>query len=416
MWGVILTAIALSGCKPDPKRAVPLPSEVYVWQRIWTAELAESVEQSKTWVQTYHLLAAEVRFEKGKGKITRIQTNPTFMKAQKVGLVIRIFPSAAKTGWDAGAIEFVVDLIHELVSTWPDGNVVELQLDYDCPESKLADYARLLTAVKAILSPLKVSCTALPSWLWQKEFPGLAALVSGYVLQVHSLHLPDPKGQQVALVDLAETEEAMRRAVEIGVPFRVALPTYSCVVEFHASGKVREVYAEDVPQELPLHSAHYLVLDSDAYGMANLVSRWRAEASPLLQAVVWYRLPTVRDRLNWSAEVLAKVAQGQSLKRVWRAHCIQKEEGHVEIVIEQAGEAPDDLPPQVMLRWAGPEADASDALAGYQIVESAPGYVCMKLVNPGRMSRVACGTKRVIGWLRVPTSHEPVEIFATAVR
>lgn len=416
LWGGALTALVLSGCKPEPKRFVPLPTEVYVWQRAWKPELAESVEQSKSWVQTYHLLMAEVGFEKGKGKITRIQADPTVMKSQKVGLVLRVFPSAAKTGWGAEATKLVVDLAKETVSAWPAGNVAELQLDYDCPDSKLVDYIRLLTEVKAALFPLKVTCTVLPSWLRQKEFSALAAIVPGYVLQVHSLHLPKTQDKAVALVDLAETRNALAQAVTIGVPFRVALPTYSCVVEFDPAGKVREVYAEDVPQALPLQSANYVVLDADAYGMADLVSRWRTEASPLLQSVVWYRLPVAQDRLNWPLDVLAKVALGESLKRGWLAHCKKQEAGHVEVVIEQAGDAPDDLPTLVTLHWAGSEAVGADALGGYQVVESAAGYLSLKLVNPGRMPRVGSGTKRVIGWLRVEGSTGPVDIFAKAIR
>ncbi len=411
------TAFILTGCKPEViKRQELLPSEVYVWQREWKPQVAESIALSRPWVQAFHLLAAEVRFEKAVMKVTRIRTDKPALVGLKTGLVMRIFPSAAKTGWDVASVTSVVNLAQELITGWPAGNVVELQLDYDCPDSKLVDYIRLLTEVKAALFPLKVTCTVLPSWLRQKEFSALAAIVPGYVLQVHSLHLPKMQDKAVALVDLAETRNALAQAVTIGVPFRVALPTYSCVVEFDSAGKMREVYAEDVPQALPLQSANYVVLDADAYGMADLVSRWRTEASPLLQSVVWYRLPVAQDRLNWPLDVLAKVAQGESLKRGWLAHCKKQEAGQAEVVIEQAGDAPDDLPTLVTLHWAGPEAVGADALGGYQVVESASGYLSLKLVNPGRMPRVGSGTKRVIGWLRVEGSTGPVDIFAKAIR
>lgn len=400
---LLLALVMTSGCRPvqPVKRGTLLPSEVYVWQRVWRPEVGMSVVKAKDWVQTYHLLAAEMRFEKGEAKVQRIRVDPAAMEGRRVGLVVRIFGSAAKTGWDERAMKPVVDLMRSLVAEWQGRGLVEVQLDYDCPDSKLADYARLLMAVRTQLSPLKVTCTALPSWLPQKDFPRLAALVPGYVLQVHSLHLPEGRQQAVALVDLAETKLAVERAVKIGVPFRVALPTYSCVVEFNAEGKVREVYAEDVPETLPLSSPSYVVLDADAYGMADLVSHWRAEAPALLESVVWYRLPVVGDRMNWPLEVLEKVMQGTPLKRGWSTSLEVSEAGHREIKIEQTGDAPDDLPPVVRVTWTGGEPLAADGLMGYQVAEMGPGILALKLVNPGRMPRALPGTKLVIGWLRV---------------
>lgn len=358
-------------CRPEPgKRAVPLPSEVYIWQRGWKPEIGESIASSKSWVQAYHLLAAEVRFDGSKASILKLKPGVEDLRGCKVGLVIRIFPSAAKTGWDPPAIATVTGLVQELVAEWPTGQVCEVQLDYDCPDSKLADYLRLLKAVQGSVSPLKITCTTLPSWLAQKGFSELAAAVPGYVLQVHSLHLPEP-GQRgrASLVDLEEVRQAVARAVALGVPFRVALPTYSCVVEFNAGGKVHEVYAEDVPPALALHGASYEVLDADAYRMEALVAQWRAEASPLMQAVVWYRLPVKGDRLNWPLETLAHIVQGQSLTRGWLAKVETRDGGHGEIVIEQTGDAPDDLPGQVTLRWTGGALSGADGLRGYRVLE-----------------------------------------------
>ncbi|TDU72891.1 uncharacterized protein DUF3142 [Prosthecobacter fusiformis] len=410
-------AISFLGCKPAlVKRTAALPSEVYVWQRSWKPEITASVSNSKGWLQAYHLLAAEVRFEKGEVKTTRIQPDKAAMAGLRVGLVIRIFPSAAKTGWDVKAVVEVVDLVKSLVAEWPEGSLAEVQLDYDCPDSKLPDFTRLLTAVKEAVSPLPVSCTALPSWLREKEFADLAAVAPGYVLQVHSLHLPDSRGKRVALVDLEETDEAVARAVKIGVPFRVALPTYSCVVEFDAAGKVREVYAEDVPQALPLQSSNYLVLDADAYGMTTLVSKWRNEASPLMKSVVWYRLPVAGDRLNWSLDVMKQVVEGTPLKRGWKAECKANDSGVHEIRLRQAGDAPDDLPLVAVVTWRGAEPAAADALRGYRMIGSGPGYLGLELEDPGRLPRAAPGTEMVIGWLRLEREAKEMNVSLKAAQ
>lgn len=411
----LLLGLGLLSCRPQTpsvsSRTEPLPSEVYVWQRQWSADVMDSVLKSQPWLERYHFLAAEVSFAEGKPTplVTRIScdANAIMNAGVKVGVVIRIFPSAAQTKWNEDAVPAIKELADSLVQEWPQGGVSEVQIDYDCPESKLADYALLLRGLRQHFegTGIAVSCTALPTWLKHREFVSLAHLVPDYVLQVHSLHLPDAKTQRGSLVDLQETKAAVAKAVEIGVPFRVALPTYSCVVDFSPNGKVREVYAEDVPKTLPLQSANYLVLDSDAYALSDLVQQWQAHAPALMRSVIWYRLPIARDRLNWSLEVLQKLVQKQSLRRGWGAQVIARSEaGYSEVVLNQSGDAPDDAPAHVTLSWAGSEQAVGDGLRGYQVTRSVPGVMILSASEVSRRARLPPGEKLVIGWLRFESS------------
>lgn len=408
----------LTGCRPlaPEPRTVPLQTQAYIWQRAWKPEILDSIRSSRSWIGQYDVLAAEMRLDAGKPKVTRMGVDKAALleSAVPVGLVIRIFPSVARTGWDAASVAVVVELAEALVRDWPAGSLKELQLDYDCPESKLPDFTRLLKAVKVRLAslpgPVPVTCTALPSWLKQAAFSTLAREVPGYVLQVHSLHLPESRDRLVTLVDLPETDWAVKRVVEIGVPFRVALPTYSCVVEFDAAGKVREVYAEDVPVSLPLQSSAYVVLDADALALSDFVNRWRREASPLMTGVIWYRLPVAGDRMNWPLEVFRKVAQGEVLKQGWQVRVEPQPEGHAQVVIEATGDVPEDLPRYLRLSWPGGAEAAADGLGGYRVKEVGPGFLTLELMNPAKMPRAMPGVKRVAGWLRVEGG--PVEVSA----
>ena len=311
---LLLLTLLLAGCGREVRRT-PLPAQAYVWQRAWTPEVSAAVRASG--FDALHVLAAEFSFKNDKPGITVITPDWRALgdSGRPVSAVLRVHASVGKNGWDEALIQELRRLCTDTVSRFKSGGVpvAELQLDYDCAESRLADYARLLGALHLDV-PLCI--TALPAWLRHASAKNLLRLSPGYVLQVHSLHLPK-NGGLTGLMDLEETRTAVQNAVEIGVPFRVALPTYSCVVEFAEDGRVREVHGEDMPAGLALSARSYAVLDSDAYALSALVADWRAHASPLMHAIIWYRLPVSGDRLNWSARLLAQVAAGATLKRGW---------------------------------------------------------------------------------------------------
>ena len=400
---LLLTLLLLAACGREV-RQTPLPAQAYVWQRAWTPEVSAAVCASK--FAALHVLAAEFSFKNDKPEITVITPDWRALgdAGRPISAVLRVHASVGKNGWNEALIQEMRRLCTDTVSRFKAGGVrvTELQLDYDCAESRLADYARLLGALHMDV-PLCI--TALPAWLRHDSAKNLLRLSPGYVLQVHSLHLPK-NGGLTGLMDLDETQAAVARAVEIGVPFRVALPTYSCVVEFADDGRVREVHGEDMPAGLALSARSYAVLDSDAYALSALVADWRAHASPLMQAIIWYRLPVRGDRLNWSAGLLTQVAAGETLKRGWVAAVRPNQEGHCEIVLQQKGEAPDDLPREVLVSWQGGEAEGCDGVRGYKVMKQAPGSLTLRLEQPARFGRVQPGQQIVAGWLRLPEGPE----------
>lgn len=411
MRRLLLLSLLLAACGREV-RQTPLPAQAYVWQRAWTPEVSAAVSASK--FEALHVLAAEFSYKNDKPEITVITPDWRALgdASVKVGAVLRVHASVGKNGWNDALTQEMQRLCADTVSRFKAGGVrlTELQLDYDCAESRLTDYARLLGALH---TEVPICITALPAWLRHDSARKLLGLSPGYVLQVHSLHLPK-HGGLTGLMDMDETREAVQRAVEIGVPFRVALPTYSCVVEFEEDGRVREVHGEDLPAGLALSSRSYAVLDSDAYALSALVADWRPHASPLMHAIIWYRLPVSGDRLNWSASLLTKVAAGKTLKRGWVASVRAAKEGHCEIVLQQKGEAPDDLPREVLVSWQGGEAEGCDGLRGYKVTKHEPGSLTLRLEQPARFGRVQPEQQIVAGWLRLPEGPE-VKIAARLI-
>ncbi len=396
---LLFLLLLLSGCIRAVREA-PLPAQAYVWQRAWTADVSAAVRAAK--FEALHVLAAEWGIKKDKLEITTIEPDWRALvdSGGQVSAVLRVHASVGKKGWDEALKQRLRQLCAETTSRFKAGGVrlTELQLDYDCAESRLAEYAQLLGVLKTEV-PLRI--TALPTWLRHDSARELLARSPGYVLQVHSLHLP-AQGGMTGLMDMNETRAAVRRAEGIGVPFRVALPTYSCVVEFADDGRVREVHGEDMSAGLALSGRKYAVLDSDAYALSALVAEWKVHASALMQAVIWYRLPVSSDRLNWPASLLPKVDGGEPLKRGWTVSVRPAPEGHHEIVLKQAGDAPDDLPHEVFVSWKGGEVAGCDGLRGYAVQSHAPGRLVLWLGQPARFGRVRPGEQIVAGWLRLP--------------
>lgn len=359
-------------------------------------------------------MVAEVSFREHQPQVREIELDwPAVRETGKpVGLVVRIHASVAATGWDDRALEDLRALLAKQRQRFADQQISlrEAILDYDCPSARLADYTRLLRRLKPSFPNLGICITALPSWLESKSARELLSESPGYVLQVHSLHLPSDDGSMVSLMDVGEAERAVTRAGAMGMPFRVALATYSCVVLFDENGRVKEVYGEDAPPSLTLSGERRAILDSDAFATADLVRKWNTSRPAAMQGIIWYRLPVESDRLNWPAELLPKVASGAVLRRKWIGTLQSQPEGYENIALSQSGDAPDDLPREILVEWQGPAALGADGLQGYEVVSQTSGQLRLRLVHPERFARVAPGQNRLAGWLRRETTAEDARV------
>jgi hypothetical protein len=359
----------------------------------------------------FSLLVAEMQWKKGAPEIRRITPDWTAVRGLRKppGVVVRIFPSMAGTHWNSRAVDALAGLLDELAVECTTNGAAggDVQLDYDCPESKLGEYGRLIVELKRRQPGRLLTITALPSWLRHAEFALIAREVPGYVLQVHSLHLPQSRSGLATLCDASEARAAVRGAAELRVPFRVALPTYSCVVQFDAAGKVSEVFAEDLPSGFPQTDTPYIVLDSDAFECQELLAEWK-EGPDQLKAVIWYRLPVKSDRLNWDWSTLQKLCRREPLRRGWVAEAMLTPELHHEIVLRNTGDAPDDLPPLVSLHAKEGRIAASDGLRGYSAEGLPDGSLRLRLAQPVAHARAPAGTQLRIGWCRTATERTPV--------
>ena len=315
---LLLLAAGLAACFflfwRAPHVSGPLRQEVYVWQRAWTQPVREAVAQQATNFATIAVLRAEISWTTNRQpQLTRANVDyETLAKVRRpVGLALRIGTYAGPFTNDAVA-SFITDTASRIVSEARTNNVTlaELQIDFDCAESKLDGYRVWIEAIQRRVAPLPVTITALPSWLDSRAFQRLTAVATNYVLQVHSAERPRNSSAPFTLCDPRAARWAVESAGRLGVPFRVALPTYGYLQAFDSSGKFISLSAEGPRPNWPTNALVRKV-ESDSQELAELIRTWTASRPAAMRGVIWYRLPVATDKHNWTWPTLQRVMRGE---------------------------------------------------------------------------------------------------------
>src|SRR5688500_9946427 len=218
-----------------PRASGPIRQEVYVWQRAWTGDVRDAVRHRGGHFSQVVALGAQVWWSDGRPRVARVAVDwPSLRSAgAPVGLAIRVNEYAGPFHPRADSTRLLCDLASELIAEAraESVSITEIQIDFDAAESKLDGYRQWVEAIRSRISPAPVAITALPSWLDAPGFEPLARACGRYVLQVHSFERPKLSGR-MTLCDPSAARAAVERAGRIGVPFRVALPTYGYQAAF----------------------------------------------------------------------------------------------------------------------------------------------------------------------------------------
>ena len=400
---LLIAALAgsLAACAGD-RASDPLPHDAYVWQRSWGPEVQAAIARADG-LAGLTVLAAEIDPTEKPARVV-IPGSAGVSPASNSGLALRIGSFPGRFTDDPALVSLILETAREILQNARTRGLSpsEIQIDYDCPESKLDDYVLLIRRLKEKIAPVPVTITALPSWLRHRR--ALRALVNeadGWVLQVHSVTPPGPRGEMV-LCDPAAAREAVERAARFGRPFRVALPTYGYAAAFDSSGKLLGLSAEGWPRRWPA-GVTVREVRSDPAALAGLVRDWTADRPRELAGIVWYRLPVDGDRRNWSWPTLAAVMAGRVPRPETRLVRREPAPGLIEIDLVNEGDGDASWPAAVRIRWKGEGLLAADALAGYRARGSAAGTLRIegsgdRLLRPGE--------RRVIAWLRFTSPTE----------
>jgi hypothetical protein len=374
----------------------PLAQEIYLWQRRTPADLGDSLEATRGKISGLSLLAAEVSWENSRPDVWYAE--PAWAMLRRDGrpltLVLRVGPWAGKFERESRESRLLCEVAGRLIATARAQQIepAELQIDFDCAQAKLAGYRAWLLALKEAVGDVPLGLTALPSWLEEAAFPELVRTTGRYVLQVHSLEKPTHAEKSFTLCEPQRALAWAARATSIGVPFRIALPTYGYEIAFDPAGKFLGLSAER-PRTWPA-GTQTRSLSADPAALATLVETWQQKPPRHCTGLIWFRLPAAGDTRNWPLPTLFAVMEGRIPTESLAAEIHWRNPTLAELVLANTGETNiATLPTIATSSTATPLA--SDALAGYTRREN-----LWLPATPKPACALAPGERRVVGWLR----------------
>jgi hypothetical protein len=402
---LLVTILLVAACRREPSASGPLPQDIYVWQQVWTPEVAEALSQARDSMQSFVVFAGQITLTETGPKMARPRIDyQRLREAQRpVGLALRVDPYSGPFRRDDSAIRSIVEFARERLADARHHGVepIELHFDFDCAESKLEGYRIWLSAVREAVKPLPVYPTALPAWLRHSSFAKLAKESGQFILQVHCVAPPHTVEDTRTLTDSERARNWVTNAGRNGVPFRVALPTYTYLVAFDSEGKPKGVSAEGASSRWQ-PGTKVVRWEADPNELANLIAEWTRKRPAVLKGLIWYRLPVASDSLNWRWTTLAAVMQGHSPRSDLRLEASSGEPSDIALI--NHGERDESLPEQVIASWNDATLVSADALEGYELEMKSSSHVVFRRNRDESLSRLSPGSRRLIGWFRCDKS------------
>ena len=378
---MLLCVIGLSGSMPQIRAtAAPLPHDAYVWQRAWTPHVISSLSRSADIVRAWRLLLAEADAS-GRWATVNIPWSDVQATQRPVIGVIRIDGRL-----DEARIAAMLDQVMARLEPVSAG-LAGVEIDYDCPTSKLATYARFLAALRSRLpSSLKLSITALPTWMTSTHLAPLTRDLDEIILQVHAVD--DPRR---GLFDPDQAERWVREfGRRIHRPFRVALPAYDVRVTWRPDGRLASVEGE-----MPLRAGRGgELLAAAPEAVLKFLNAMRLGAPEGLVGIAWFRLPTDADSRAWSLQTWRAVIAGELPAVRLSAGLVPAERSDLwTVTLSNDGPIDAPLPRQVRL---DPACEMADGANGFRLAAAGRPLVLEATGN----DRLRAERKRIIGWAR----------------
>lgn len=196
----------------------------------------ESLKEAR--VHSLYWQVAECDWANGGWRLNRIAAPMSGAADLEIIPVFRIKPEPGFLGAPESA-----DLLAKLVREWsgktpaPTG----IQLDFDCPDRLLPDYARFLRAFGKAISPAKVSITALADWPKHPQFNTLANSVSSLAPMFYDLEsdkAEDVRKSQFHPMAEISSVAKIKLWADCPRPWLAGLPNFDRLSIYEADGKL----------------------------------------------------------------------------------------------------------------------------------------------------------------------------------
>lgn len=393
---LIAWALGLLSCAPVPApRVVPLTHSAYVWKQGWNARSVGDLQEMTvpTALTELNVLVGECGLSSGRRAI-RPPWKELAAHGRRLSLSVRIGTRKAvdRTGGLDLAEGFELLLSGLAEARAAEIPVASVQVDFDCPERLLANYATNIRELKT-KTGVPVTITALPAWLDADGFEALITAADGWTLQLHGTSRPK-LGSPHALFATDAALRWTRQAIRFGRPFRVALPTYAYLACFGKYGEYLGMHAEQ--SGFPSGTIQTMPLPADPAQIRAYLSALADARFERVTGVDWFRLPFPGDRQNWTMRGLDDALAGRALTTDLEIIGSQRG-GLYDVAVTNSGDHPLALP-SVRLEWSEGRLLGVDATYAWQA--SAKG-TSVTFSTGSFQEFLAPGERRVVGWVRI---------------
>jgi hypothetical protein len=386
LLALLLCVVGLSSSTSQTSpRSAPLPHDAYIWQRVWTPHLIAAAQGSSDLIRAWRVLVAESD-RTGRWAKAGVKWEALAAAGRPLIAVIRIDGRLDET-----RLSTMIEQVAATVGAMP-ATLAGVEIDYDCPTSKLAVYTRFLAGLRARLpAALKLSITALPTWMNGTGLDRLVAPLDEVVLQVHAVD--DPRR---GLFDPVQAETWVRR---FDRPFRVALPAYDVRVTWQPDGALASVEGE---RPLLTGPAPGQTLRAAPEAVLSFLRALQRAAPDNLAGIAWFRLPTDTDRRAWSRETWRAVITDRLPPPQISAALVPAESpGLWTVILSNEGGVDSAVPRRIRL---DPSCTMADGANGFRLASAET------LAFESQGGRLRPHDRRVIGWARCSEPQRQLDV------
>lgn len=377
---------------------------IYIWQRNWDKYLEDAISIIQETTGYFTVLCGDLKFEGERPTVSLVDIKWPYLTQTETSatLAFRINTQASKffaTDLIYSITDNIKDAIGKAIKSAPQDEIVGVQFDYDCPTSKLKDYARFLKIMKERLKPFKeklsefnISITALPTWLQDKDFMELIQTTDYYVLQLHSFELPKDADQASKIFPADKALSYAEKATNLKHPYYISLPTYGYEVAFTKDGNFIGLRAENMPVLWSQDVKHKVVLTDPRDILAFIQEVEKTKPENLL-GFYWFRIPLKSDEFNWDMKTLECVLSDKKPNIKLELDLTESKDGLYEVYLVNSGEQNIFGEVSFKINWSEDEQPLYDLMGKFHEIKIEKG---IKIFG----SAPFVGQKVLVGWFR----------------